>query len=299
MSISVPLYGFGSGGAGGTRGTLTVTAPAGVAVTVSKNGKTHTKTVDADGQAVFKSLESGTWTVTITDGVQISPSKLVEVTTDYEVAITFFAATISVTYPAGSVCTCSDGVTTLTAPDTSGTWACVVPNAGTWAVTAGSRSESVTIIATGEATDVDLVKTYLFKAGEQYADTTGGWTSNNYYYYSHGYTMYPAKIGKTIHTYCAANSSSSSLAGTVYKVDLTDINTVFVEDTKWSGSGSVYIVTGYSVHSSTAVSAKTLAIGINAMDVSKINGSYYIVVGGATSSSNYISETETVRIWME
>ena len=38
MSIAVPLYGFGA--SGGTGGTLTVTAPANVTVTVSKDGKT-------------------------------------------------------------------------------------------------------------------------------------------------------------------------------------------------------------------------------------------------------------------
>ena len=38
MSIAVPLYGFGA--SGGTGGTLTVTAPANVTVTVSKDRKT-------------------------------------------------------------------------------------------------------------------------------------------------------------------------------------------------------------------------------------------------------------------
>ena len=41
MSIAVPLYGFGA--SGGTGGTLAVTAPANVTVTVSKDGKTKTK----------------------------------------------------------------------------------------------------------------------------------------------------------------------------------------------------------------------------------------------------------------
>ena len=74
--------------------------------------------------------------------------------------IAFFEATIHVTYPAGSTCTANDGVTTLTAPDTSGTWDCVVPNAGTWTVriTDGTKSkEKVVVISEdGQIESVEL-----------------------------------------------------------------------------------------------------------------------------------------------
>ena len=113
----VALEGFGSGSAGGT---LTVTAPANVTVTVSKDGKTKAKNSGTSGVVVFKGLATGTWTLAITDGLQTS-SKPVVVTADYSTVIAFFAATINITYPAGSTCTCSDGTTALSAPDTSGT----------------------------------------------------------------------------------------------------------------------------------------------------------------------------------
>lgn len=56
-------------------------------------------------------------------------------------------ATIVVEYPAGSTCTCSDGVTTLTAEDTSGTAVFAIPSNGLWAVTAtdGSNTQSRTV----------------------------------------------------------------------------------------------------------------------------------------------------------
>lgn len=57
---------------GGSGGTLTVTAPAGCTVTVSKDGKAKTKTAGTDGVAVFKGLDTGEWTVTITDGADSS-----------------------------------------------------------------------------------------------------------------------------------------------------------------------------------------------------------------------------------
>lgn len=175
MQGMVPLYGFGGGsGSSGTTGaTLTVTAPAGCTVTVSKDGKTKTKIADSAGEALFKGLETGEWTITITDGEQTA-QKTVTIMADYETAITFFSATIHVTYPAGSTCTATDGVTTLTAPDTSGTWECGVPNAGTWTVSLDSGLyDTVTVASNGEEHTID--KWYLYNAGDEYSTATGGW----------------------------------------------------------------------------------------------------------------------------
>ena len=73
---------YGNGGSGGTGATLTVNAPAGATVTVSKDGKSKTKTAGADGLAVFKGLETGTWTVTIIDGTDTS-TDTVDLVADY------------------------------------------------------------------------------------------------------------------------------------------------------------------------------------------------------------------------
>lgn len=180
MSIAVPLYGFGASG-GGSGGTLTVTAPANVTVTVSKDGKTKTKNSGTSGVVVFKGLASGTWTVTIT-GDGKTAQKNVVVTTDYSTVIAFFTATINITYPAGSTCTCSDGTTTLSAPDTSGTWACVVPNAGTWTLscTDGTESTSEAVTITTDGQSVSAVLSYalwLYKDGDTCDTVSGGWSS--------------------------------------------------------------------------------------------------------------------------
>ena len=177
MSTMVPMYGFGGGGGKGA--ALTVTAPAGATVTVSKDGKSKTKVADSAGVAVFKGLSSGEWTITITDGTQTA-QKTVTITADYTTAITFFAATIHVTYPAGSTCTSTDGTTTLTAPDTSGTWACVVPNAGTWTVrfhdgeTEFYRKE-IEISENGQS--VYVSPTFMYLYGNEYTDITGGFSA--------------------------------------------------------------------------------------------------------------------------
>lgn len=129
-------YGFKHGGGGATGkplGTLAVTAPIGAIATISKDGKTYSKVVDAYGVAIFKGLTTGEWAVTIDNGSQTS-TQYVMVTLDYAITMAFFTATISVTYPIGSTCTCSDGITTFTAADMSGNCVFTVPNAGTWTV---------------------------------------------------------------------------------------------------------------------------------------------------------------------
>lgn len=162
---------------GGSGATLTVnTLAEGITVTVTNGELNYTKNTGADGTAVFYGLETGTWTITISDGSKTA-TKTVDIDADYYSTITLFASTINVTYPAGLVCTVTDGVITLTAPDTSGTWACVVHNAGTWTVSLDSGfSESVDITQDGEVQTVD--KWYLYHIGDQRSNITGGWNSN-------------------------------------------------------------------------------------------------------------------------
>ena len=69
-------------------------------------------------------------------------------------------AVIGVTYPAGSVCTCTDGSKTLKLKDTSGQGFFLIPYAGTWTVTAtdgtNTKSESVEITSEGQNENVTL-----------------------------------------------------------------------------------------------------------------------------------------------
>ena len=104
-----------TGGGGGTGCTLTITAPVGATVTVSKDGKSKPSKVATTGTVVFKGLETGTWTITITNGTDTA-TKTVEIKADYETQIGFFSAIIKITYPAGLACTVTHGSTTLNAP---------------------------------------------------------------------------------------------------------------------------------------------------------------------------------------
>ena len=80
-------------------------------------------------------------------------------------------AVISVTYPAGSVCTCTKGTKTYKAKDTSGLALFAVPETGEWTVSCTdgdkTKSASVSITTEGQAESVTLTyELYLFKAGE-------------------------------------------------------------------------------------------------------------------------------------
>lgn len=162
MDTTIPLYGFGGGG-GSAGATLTVTAPAGVTVTLTRGGKTKTATADSGGKAVFRGLETGTWTLTITDGTD-TVSKAVEITANYTEEIMFFAAHLQIVYPAGLVCRATEGENSLTAPNTTGTWNCTVYHRGTWTFTAGDWSAEVEVAANGQAETVRLAR-WLVKDG--------------------------------------------------------------------------------------------------------------------------------------
>lgn len=281
MSIAVPLYGFGA--SGGTGGTLTVTAPANVTVTVSKDGKAKTKNSGTSGVVVFKGLKSGTWTVTIT-GDGKTAQKNVVVTTDYSTVIAFFAATINITYPAGSTCTCSDGTTTLSAPDTSGTWVCTVPNAGTWTVssTDGDTSKSADVVITtdGQTESVTLLYiTYLFKDGETYDSLTGGWQG----------TVDAEKQALLL----APAAGKTAMAYTKSKVDLTNFSTVSART-----NSNVYIGFNIIIASAINTSGQVATASLNgtetelSLDISSITGEYFVWLSAYSEkgSTRYVYE---------
>lgn len=74
-----------------------------------------------------------------------------------------FTAVIQVTYNSGAVCTCTNGSTTLTAPDTSGSAEFIVKKKGTWTVTVtlGSETKTGTV---GITTDGQIESLEVFVA---------------------------------------------------------------------------------------------------------------------------------------
>ena len=297
MQTMVPLYGFG-GGSGGTGATLTVNAPAGCTVTVSKDGKTKTKTAGTDGVAVFKGLATGQWTVTITDGEQTA-QKTVTITADYSAEITFFSATIHVTYPAGSTCTATDGTTTLTAPDTSGTWDCVVPNAAVWTVSLDSGfAETVDVTTSGVTYTVD--KWHLYNRGNECTAVTGGWGADDFGYSWAGVTGNISPITKNENSIVISGVAGSKVGifGTKNKIDITKYTKLTM---KYSLEGSnannsLYLSSSRDATINTAIAKASCQIGNNQtaeLDLTGVtDGSYYVLAcvdGSAQMEINAIS----------
>ena len=288
MSIAVPLYGFGASG-GGSGGTLTVTAPANVTVTVSKDGKTKTKNSGTSGVVVFKGLASGTWTVTIT-GDGKTAQKNVVVTTDYSTVIAFFAATINITYPAGSTCTCSDGTTTLSAPDTSGTWACIVPNAGTWTVTSTSGTETdskaVTITTDGQSTSVELsYALFLFKPNAPSDIIAGEWEMP-------GNSTVTAEAELVVNSVNNYNNNNRLIsARTKGQIDLTEYSTLQATCKASGGSNTkLEVYSGSSVVASAAIGTNLTTVTV---DISALSGLHSIGFGGRHTAYLTITYTAT------
>lgn len=271
---------------GGTGGTLTVTAPANVTVTVSKDGKSKIKNSGTSGVVVFKGLASGTWTVTIT-GDGKTAQKNVVVTTDYSTVIAFFAATINITYPAGSTCTCSDGTTTISAPDTSGTWACIVPNAGTWTVTSTSGTETdskaVTITTDGQSTSAELsYALFLFKPNAPSDIIAGEWEMP-------GNSTVTAEAELTVKSVNNYNGNRIISARTKGQIDLTEYSTLQATCKASGGSDTkLEVYSGSSVVASTAIGTDLTTVTV---DISALSGLHSI--GFAGNHTAYLTITYT------
>ena len=303
---------------GGSGCILTITAVASETVTISKNGKSKSKTADSKGVAVFRGLDTGKWTITIVRG-GVPITRVVAVTADYSVAIPLFAATINITYPAGSTCTCSDGTTTLSAPDTSGTWACIVPNAGTWtaAATDGveNTSETVSITTDGQIVAIELsYLLWLYKSGNTYNAVTGGWSVSKH----------PSTAGSfdgvltlnddsmLLSTEVFGGSVAYANAFTNNSIDLTGVNTLKfkitgIGDTAYSDKNgnthhfqfSLAVVNERPTKQNPTFTAdmKILATGEYSADVSALTAGY---VGIWITTGGYIKTTLTIsEIWGE
>lgn len=176
-----------SGGGSGNGGVLTVTAPSGVTAIISNDtlGKRYERIVSSSGTAIFDGLASGTWELYISDGERVSKTSSITVDTDYDVMLSFFKATINITYPAGSTCTCTHVATGLkiSAPDDTGIWELTVPYNGEWEITVTNGVDTtyqiVEINSEGQSLNIgtsSLVPTeyqkleYIESSGTQYID---------------------------------------------------------------------------------------------------------------------------------
>ena len=218
-------------------------------------------------------------------------------------------AAIGVTYPVGSTLTCTNGTKTLTAKNTSGQWVFAIPEIGIWTVTAtdgsDTASEAVQITAEGQSVSVELsYYTNYYKLGDVCSDITGG------YIFLRDSNSSSLKItfnADNMQMQGVYNATRHEALATANKVDLTKINTLYLEYTaavnSSNDSGTANTVITFGVTSTTLEDKKTTMPSSSAaakvelqkaterttatLDVSELSGSYHIFVQdrGLTNST--------------
>lgn len=196
-------------------------------------------------------------------------------------------AIIAVTYPEGSICTCSDGTKTMKAKDTSGK-ALFNVAVGEWTVTAtdgsSTASQAISIKEEGQSESVTLsYETYYYNKGDLHTAVTGGWAKTG--------TGGSLTFNTASMTLVANSFQNATDASTKNKVDLTNIKTLYFsvksETSYAEGYPRVGVATANNPDSSEPTewaASKTLNASNSfttvSIDVSSLTGSYYIVVGG-------------------
>ena len=208
-------------------------------------------------------------------------------------------AAIGVTYPSGSVCTCTNGTLTLTAKDTSGKAIFVIPSAGTWTVKAvsGSKSTSkaVSISAEGQVETVTLMFELILFDGGDNTGVTGGWT---YTITNHGYAGSPVRedkltVGTTLYWFPGRTwndggtdqNSKDGYAHTKNKIDVTKYNTITAVSNYANG------------HLTVGNASVALKVGTVSLDISALTGSYEVRLGD-TVSGDRCSKVEISKLYL-
>lgn len=264
------IYVLGSG----TGGELTVNAPAGVTVIAvnSTTQKSYTKTANADGVAVFKGLPEGTYNVTISDGETTTEPVSVVVSYKAETTVAFFQATIKITYPKGSTCTCRNGSLSYTAPNTSGSWSLKVTTPGTWIVTCsnGIHTDTKNVYATSSGS-YNAALSYLTYVVKDGVSTIGmphncfpaAYQENNYIVYSNTYA------GTGVYSVSDFKESKISTRG---------YNTISFSASTDSGGGGIklQLVKGEGDSEALCAEVSIKNSGMNGVDISSLNGDFTI-----------------------
>ena len=216
-------------------------------------------------------------------------------------------AAIGVTYPSGSVCTCTNGTLTLTAKDTGGKAIFVIPSAGTWTVKAvkGSQSarKAVSITTEGQVETVTLTYELVLFDGENGGDNTavtGGWLT--YASYNSLANVSTEKI-----TMDGGDGYPSAVA-TKNAVDLSKYSTLFMRYKINSARGDAADILMFGVAASSAgilnydtafTASKSLKIKTTSgvvdlsCDISSVN------TGAVGVNAKYEYNIDIFKIWLK
>lgn len=240
---------------------------------------------------------------------------------------------IYATYPAGSVCTCSNGVKTFTAKDTTGFWLFAGLEVGTWTVTttdptgeSNPVSQAVELSADNPLVNVELSYVlWLYKNGNEYIDVTGGWQARalaiNSNFSGSGNSTVKPTLTKNANNMVMSLSRSGTITTTsgivevIKDIDLTNINTIKGVFEKIVASGTfdssqrfgllvvvmprtaTYFDTNsvaqFSKQYTQAVTETDISFEV---DVSSLSGSYDIAIGMSLYYNSSAAQQATVTL---
>lgn len=261
----------------------------------------------SNGQVMFRVPRAGNWAIKGTLGGN-SATATVSITERRQkksVTLSYFTATIAVTWPSGSTCTAKCGSTTLTAPNTNGSYTFTVHAAGSWVISCSgggnSATATVSITTSGQSESVTLAYTKIpaftytgqFKIVDDSGNEITSTTTNNW-------NIRLLTSGTLTFTDLRGTSSIDVFlvgggGGSPSKTTSTDYGTVHS-----GGGGGGYTKTQKSV-SVSANSAISVSIGAGGGAGSsggtttvKVNGSTYSASGGAAGGAPWFNGNNTV-----
>lgn len=203
-------------------------------------------------------------------------------------------AFIVATYPEGSICTCTDGIKTLRAKNTSGSWVFDIPYAGTWTVHSDTDSKSVSIEQKGQSVNV-YMPIYLFRDGTY----DGEWSAFNwkdagssFYQMAPNINSISSVIDVTYKRYSSSHSSVGCIAnnqlihgGRYTRLLITyadknptgDLNSLIGRVVDRYSDGYALYADGENTHSMTA---ETFSV-----DISNVTNDFYVNISSWMSAS--------------
>lgn len=293
--------------------TINVTYPSGSQLTCTDGTTTFTATTST-GYYSFIVPNAGTWTVSCVSGSQ-TDSEAVTITAAGEtksVTLSYFTATINITYPATSTCVVknSSGATVASNSNTGSsatTWAATVTATDTYTVTAtatdgsgNTKSSSVSITSNGQSASVTLdYFLYLYNNGDLCTATTGGW---NYTYFSGYNNTASHSTNNGLYLACSSNGTGVHVTNNlISKGKYTKLNVQVSEYWVLSGYTIQVIFGAYSTKSvinmenNKYANVKPTSTGIFSVDISGVSSSFYVVFGLQT---NYQARTNAIKVWL-
>ena len=190
-------------------------------------------------------------------------------------------AVIVVDYPAGSICTCTNGTKTLTAENTSGNWAFLLPSGGDWAV----RSRTPDGTYSAERNFVDVREKQALTATLTYNlivwDAAKGIGSLDEWTHDSRTTVLS---DGSIETGCQDSTGNGAVAMATRSIDMTGYRTikiyVSVRTGKDTGHGAAYFKImkniGDAWNANPVAQTNAPTVGEYSIDISALSGTYAI-----------------------